>query len=98
MNATIIPGPSGQQGPPGISGPKGEKGDIGKTGPQGRQGPEGPQGPRGDMGLQGPQGPKGDNGDCSLKDCKYNVKERVVKYWENLPPVILRGPSQVRTR
>jgi len=94
VNATIIPGPPGQQGPPGDPGPKGDKGDTGKTGPRGKQGPAGVQGPTGDMGPQGPQGPKGDDGDCSLKDCKHHLIENVALPGDFPEPVTLKGPSQ----
>lgn len=97
VNATIIPGPPGQQGlpgPQGISGPKGEKGDTGNTGPQGTRGPAGDQGLRGVMGPRGPQGPKGDDGDCSLKDCKYHKMETVSWSGKFPAPVTLKGPSQ----
>ena len=52
-------GPTGPQGPAGVTGPQGP---TGWTGPQGIQGVTGPTGPTGPQGLQGPTGPTGDIG------------------------------------
>jgi hypothetical protein len=58
-------GPTGPQGPQGVTGPQGPQGVTGPQGPQGVTGPQGPQGvtgPQGPLGPQGPQGPRGVTG------------------------------------
>jgi Chaperone of endosialidase/Collagen triple helix repeat (20 copies) len=55
-------GPTGPQGPQGITGPQGPQGVTGPQGPQGVTGPQGPTGPRGATGPQGPQGVTGPTG------------------------------------
>lgn len=94
VNASLIPGPAGQQGSPGQQGPKGDKGDPGATGAKGKQGPIGTQGPRGPQGLQGLRGPKGEDGDCNLKDCKHRLIENVQGPGYQPLKVTLKGPSQ----
>jgi hypothetical protein len=60
---TLIPGPSGQRGPPGIGlpGPSGPPGRT-VTGPMGEPGAAGAQGPQGEVGVgeTGPAGPPGE--------------------------------------
>jgi len=55
-------GVTGPQGPQGVTGPQGPQGVTGNTGAQGPQGVTGPQGPQGNTGAQGPQGPQGVTG------------------------------------
>ncbi|MCF8221171.1 MAG: hypothetical protein K9I97_06800, partial [Cryomorphaceae bacterium] len=74
INAGHVAGPSGAQGPIGLTGPagpSGAQGPIGLTGPAGPQGaqgpigltgPAGPQGAQGPIGLTGPAGPQGAQG------------------------------------
>ena len=57
-----ITGPTGPSGPQGITGPQGPIGITGPQGPQGVTGPQGPQGPQGVTGPQGPSGPQGVTG------------------------------------
>ncbi|NXA82125.1 MARCO protein, partial [Thryothorus ludovicianus] len=76
-NITLVAGPPGRKGDPGLPGlrgPPGTKGDQGVHGPQGEKGSKGAPGPagpsggpgvkgqKGEMGLAGPQGQKGDTG------------------------------------
>ncbi|NWT65411.1 MARCO protein, partial [Prunella himalayana] len=76
-NITLVAGPPGRKGDPGLPGlrgPPGTKGDQGVHGPQGEKGSKGAPGPagpsggpgvkgeKGDVGLAGPQGQKGDMG------------------------------------
>ncbi|XP_039925998.1 macrophage receptor MARCO [Hirundo rustica] len=76
-NITLVAGPPGRKGDPGLPGlrgPPGTKGDQGVHGPQGEKGSKGAPGPagpsggpgvkgeKGEMGLAGPQGLKGDVG------------------------------------
>ncbi|NWS30297.1 MARCO protein, partial [Polioptila caerulea] len=76
-NITLVAGPPGRKGDPGLPGlrgPPGTKGDQGVHGPQGEKGSKGAPGPagpsggpgvkgeKGEMGLAGPQGQKGDMG------------------------------------
>ncbi|NWH85552.1 MARCO protein, partial [Aegithalos caudatus] len=76
-NITLLAGPPGRKGDPGLPGlrgPPGTKGDQGVHGPQGEKGSKGAPGPagpsggpgvkgeKGEMGLAGPQGQKGDMG------------------------------------
>lgn len=53
---SLPPGPTGPQGPPGVTGPTGPTGPQGATGPTGATGP---QGVKGDTGATGPQGSAG---------------------------------------
>ncbi|XP_037999480.1 macrophage receptor MARCO isoform X2 [Motacilla alba alba] len=77
-NITLVAGPPGRKGDPGLPGlrgPPGTKGDQGIHGPQGEKGSKGAPGPagpsggpgvkgeKGEMGLAGPQGRKGDTGE-----------------------------------
>jgi hypothetical protein len=55
-------GPTGPQGPQGITGPQGPTGLDGSTGPPGPQGSTGAKGDKGDPGIQGPQGNTGPQG------------------------------------
>jgi len=55
-------GPIGLTGPAGANGPTGTQGPIGLTGPAGATGATGPQGPEGPQGIQGLTGPSGTNG------------------------------------
>ncbi|NXO36019.1 MARCO protein, partial [Locustella ochotensis] len=57
-----LQGPPGTKGDQGVHGPKGEKGSKGAPGPAGPSGGPGVKGEKGDMGLAGPQGQKGDMG------------------------------------
>ncbi|XP_021404323.2 macrophage receptor MARCO [Lonchura striata] len=76
-NITLVAGPPGRKGDPGLPGlrgPPGTKGDQGIHGPQGEKGSKGAPGPagpsggpglkgeKGEMGIAGPQGQKGDVG------------------------------------
>ncbi|NXN85864.1 MARCO protein, partial [Bombycilla garrulus] len=76
-NITLVAGPPGRKGDPGLPGlrgPPGTKGDQGAHGPQGEKGSKGAPGPsgpsggpgvkgeKGEVGLAGPQGQKGDTG------------------------------------
>uniref|UniRef100_A0A674HJT6 Macrophage receptor with collagenous structure n=1 Tax=Taeniopygia guttata TaxID=59729 RepID=A0A674HJT6_TAEGU len=76
-NITLVAGPPGRKGDPGLPGlrgPPGTKGDQGIHGPQGEKGSKGAPGPagpsggpglkgeKGEMGIAGPQGQKGDMG------------------------------------
>ncbi|XP_068051377.1 macrophage receptor MARCO isoform X1 [Anomalospiza imberbis] len=76
-NITLVAGPPGRKGDPGLPGlrgPPGTKGDQGVHGPQGEKGSKGAPGPagpsggpgvkgeKGEMGIAGPQGQKGDMG------------------------------------
>lgn len=67
---SIIKGPKGDKGDPGIRGPKGDKGDSGIQGPKGDKGDPGIQGPKGDKGDPGIQGPKGDKGNPGVQGPK----------------------------
>ncbi|XP_030808499.1 macrophage receptor MARCO [Camarhynchus parvulus] len=77
-NITLVAGPPGRKGDPGVPGlrgPPGTKGDRGTDGPQGEKGSKGAPGPagpsghpgmkgeKGEMGIAGPQGQKGDMGE-----------------------------------
>lgn len=55
-------GPTGPQGPQGVTGPQGPQGATGPQGPQGETGPRGLTGPQGVAGPQGASGSKGDTG------------------------------------
>ncbi|NXR63202.1 MARCO protein, partial [Rhadina sibilatrix] len=55
-------GPPGTKGDQGIHGPPGEKGSKGAPGPAGPSGVPGVKGEKGEMGLAGPQGQKGEMG------------------------------------
>ncbi|NWX59789.1 MARCO protein, partial [Promerops cafer] len=55
-------GPPGTKGDQGVHGPPGEKGSKGAPGPAGQSGGPGVKGQKGEMGLAGPQGQKGDMG------------------------------------
>ncbi|KAF4788140.1 macrophage receptor MARCO isoform X2 [Turdus rufiventris] len=64
-NITLVAGPPGRKGDPGVPGahgPPGEKGSKGIPGPAGPSGAPGVKGEKGQMGLEGPQGQKGDMG------------------------------------
>ncbi|NWZ00723.1 MARCO protein, partial [Loxia curvirostra] len=76
-NMTLVAGPPGRKGDPGLPGmkhqksgvvlagtrgPQGEKGSKGAPGPAGPSGGPGVKGEKGEMGLAGPQGQKGDMG------------------------------------
>uniref|UniRef100_A0A8C3RBE3 Macrophage receptor with collagenous structure n=1 Tax=Cyanoderma ruficeps TaxID=181631 RepID=A0A8C3RBE3_9PASS len=55
-------GPPGTKGDQGVHGAKGEKGSKGSPGLSGPSGEPGVKGQKGEMGLEGPQGQKGDMG------------------------------------
>ena len=70
-NDSMVPGPTGDQGPQGPTGNDGvtgPQGEVGATGPQGELGPTGndgavgPTGPQGEFGATGPQGELGPTG------------------------------------
>jgi hypothetical protein len=56
IDAGMLQGPPGPEGPPGPPGPEGPPGPPGPEGPPGPPGPEGPPGPPGPEGPPGPPG------------------------------------------
>jgi hypothetical protein len=72
---TSVVGPTGPQGPPGVSGPIGPQGPPGvpgAIGPQGPPGVAGPTGPTGETGPAGPAGPSGTTGQGAGKALSGN--------------------------